>query len=258
MSREDVIRRIVERDIRRQGLSEELVAAEVPELHASACELFGAWDTALRYAGISRRRFSRSKLTSAAKVIRSLQRLAADGLDLSARTNKDRDRGLYDAARRHFGKWRKALIAAGISGESKSPPVPPAPPPKLTGPQMIEALKQRHAKGQPISRAAIQRDDHELARAALGFFKLWNRFLEAAGIPPARIRKRNEWNQEKVLAAIRQRALEGKPLRRFQVVVEQNRLVNAARRYYPTWTDAVAAALQEAPGSDTPSQPINP
>ena len=56
MTREDVIRRIVELDLQDQGLSAEFVQRNARQLHAAACEHFGTWDTALQYAGVGVRR----------------------------------------------------------------------------------------------------------------------------------------------------------------------------------------------------------
>jgi hypothetical protein len=51
ISREEVIRRIVECEMQGQSLTEENVLQDVPDLHQAACERFGTWDTALEYAG---------------------------------------------------------------------------------------------------------------------------------------------------------------------------------------------------------------
>ena len=55
MSREAVIRRIVQREVRTSGLTEDAVRRDEPELYQTACTLFGAWETALQYAGINLR-----------------------------------------------------------------------------------------------------------------------------------------------------------------------------------------------------------
>lgn len=60
MSREDVIRRIVERDIQRLGLSEDVICRELPELYKDAIEFYGTWDTALQYSGVSGRRATKN------------------------------------------------------------------------------------------------------------------------------------------------------------------------------------------------------
>jgi hypothetical protein len=49
MTRQKVIRRIVDREQKKLNLTETVVAKEEPELLRMACECFGAWDTALLY-----------------------------------------------------------------------------------------------------------------------------------------------------------------------------------------------------------------
>ena len=54
MLRQDEIREIVKRDDQERGFAEELVIKEDKGLFEAACEYFGAWTTALHYAGIIR------------------------------------------------------------------------------------------------------------------------------------------------------------------------------------------------------------
>jgi hypothetical protein len=44
MTREDLIRAIVQRDLQNQGLTAEVVLGEAPGLHTAGCEHFGTWD----------------------------------------------------------------------------------------------------------------------------------------------------------------------------------------------------------------------
>jgi hypothetical protein len=115
MSRESVIRQIVERDQKGQNLTEETVLREVPDLHRAASELFGVWDTALQYAGVDPRRLSAKQGYTSEYVLHRLRRICRDGYSIKANDNMRRDRRLYDASLRYFGAWRKALEAAGVN-----------------------------------------------------------------------------------------------------------------------------------------------
>ncbi len=75
----------------------------------------GPWETALGYAGVSAHDVGRCRDLSPERIKHRLRRLCTTGYDLAAKINKSRDRALYDAAVRHFGSWRDALIAAGIN-----------------------------------------------------------------------------------------------------------------------------------------------
>lgn len=115
MIRETIIRKIVELDLAGHSLLEDKVRAADELLHAAAVNEFGAWETALVYAGVSAHNVGRSRDLSPERIKQQLRRLCATGYDLGAMVNRSRDRAFYDAAVRHFGSWREALTAAGIN-----------------------------------------------------------------------------------------------------------------------------------------------
>jgi hypothetical protein len=248
MSREDVIRQIVERDVQNLGLTEELVTLETPELYAAACEFYGTWDTALQYAGISERRVAAADLSKPEHVLRKIRQLCLDGYDLSASRNKERDRQLFNAARRHFGSWKQALRAVGMNLEQARPSSRPR---SLNRDKIIEILRQRHEAGLSLSWSVVCLENRVFAVAAKQLFRSWRRALEAAGLLPERnaTGTSRKWDRQTILDAIRRRQQEGKSLQCSRVREEEGGLVSAARRYFATWDDAVAAAI-------APPQPI--
>lgn len=245
MSREDVIRQIVERDIQDLGLSEELVVREAPELYSAACESYGTWETALQYAGVSERRVVVPDLSSPDQVLRKIRQLCLDGYDLSAGRNKERDRKLFNAARRHFGSWRKALRAVGMNLEQARPSSKPR---NLSRDKVISILRQRQAEGKSLEWSVVCLENRVFAVAAKQLFRSWRRALEAAGMLPERVvssEGTRKWDRHTIIEAIRLRQRDGKSLQCAHVRREQGGLVSAARRYYATWNDAVFAAQLE-------------
>jgi hypothetical protein len=255
MSREDVIRQIVERDVQGHGLAEELILREDGHLHAAACEHFGTWNTALRYAGIDGRRVRRRKVTQkgrsrrvlihsrsgAGDVVREIRRLCLMGYDLSASRNIQRDRPLYEAARRNFGSWRQALVAVGINLERARLPKRPR---KFNKDYLLDVLRRRSQAEQTLIWHMVCLENRELATAVKTAFGSWKRAMTAAGLSD---KYRNhsssqKWDKQRILDAIRRRQQEGKSLQCSRVREEQAGLVSAARRYFPTWADAVTAA----------------
>ena len=184
MSREDVIRQIVDRDIHKQGLSEDAVVREAPELYTAACGFYGTWETALHYAGVSelraingkRRRsdkFHRTVMNSDCgpeAVVRAIRKLCVTGYDLSAARNLRRDRRLYEAARRHFGTWRQALVAAGINLDRAKLRGKPR---KLAKEKLISQLRQRHEQGQSLAWHRICLEDRAFATAVRSAYGSW-------------------------------------------------------------------------------------
>lgn len=117
MSREDVIRQIIQRETAGKSLSAETVCSENVRLLDKACELFGSWENALEYSGVGQSLNAKQALSSE-KVMQHLRSICFRGYTLTARHNMKRDRALFNAARRHFGTWRNALRAAGIRPEN--------------------------------------------------------------------------------------------------------------------------------------------
>lgn len=79
MKREDVIRQIVARELANESIDASKVERGSPDLFAAANELFGIWETALRYAGIPNyeRRIVEDLTCDA--VIRKLRHLCNNG-----------------------------------------------------------------------------------------------------------------------------------------------------------------------------------
>ena len=181
MRREDVIRKIVEREVRGQPLSAEAAARDARALHSAACEHFGTWETALTYAGISRRRAAIEDQYSPDRVLRKLRKLCCNGYDLSARSVARRDRRLVDTARQHFGSWRKALRAAGITLERIAPPGKSG---RLDRDAIIQELHRRHRAGLTLKWSDVALENRTFALNVKYAFGSWCRGLAAAGLAP--------------------------------------------------------------------------
>lgn len=256
MSREDVIRQIVERDLQKLELTEESVSREAPELYAAASEFFGTWDTALQYAGISDRRVvSRTPRNKKARtrqlvdslsgpelVIKELRYLCMTGYDLTASHNIHRDRPLYEASRRHFGSWNQALVAAGINLENIRLPTKPR---HFNREELIEALRKRKQSGQTLVWRLVCFENRSFATAVKCAFGSWKRAMTAAGIAiEPDNRPTSRWDLPQILDAIQRLQQEGKSLKCSHVRKEHGALVSAARRFFATWDEAVAAAIR--------------
>ena len=242
MTREDVIREIVERELRNQGLSVEVVLREAPNLHIDACDHFGTWDTALRYAGISRRRLGAEGGYSRERVLQKIGRLCQDGYSLRAGHNQRRDPELYDAARRHFGGWKRALRAAGIDLKKAGLRTQPR---RLDKQAIITALRQRQREGRSLRRCDVSREDRTLATAAKHAFLSWWRALEAAALAPDVPQDRGRlqrWSKQLVIEAIQRRQQDGKPVSVTSARNDDAPLEAAARRHFGSWAEAIRAS----------------
>ncbi len=241
MLRRDVIREIVERDRQKKGLAEETVLHDAKELHEAACGYFGTWNTALRYAGVDRRRLDALNAYSRDGVTKELHRLCVYGYNLSAARNMRRDRRLYYAAVQHFGDWTEALEAAGIDSAHVHTTAKPR---RHDKQRIIEALQQRHHAGLSFSWGQVCRQNHALATAAKNAYGSWRRALVAAGIQPEprRAPARRKWNKERVISQIQERHRQHKPLTYTATRRDNGGLICAAKQYFGRWNAALEAA----------------
>jgi hypothetical protein len=99
-----------------------------------------------------------------------------------------RDVALARGAKRLFGSWDKALVAAGfdapaIRKEARQRFRYP------TAESVTAALRERHASGKRLLRSTVEKGpeaDPALASGVLRFFGNWTRGVRAAGFDPAK------------------------------------------------------------------------
>lgn len=178
MSREQIIRQIVQRELQQQEMAEESVRQDDAQLHEAACELFGAWEIALEYAGVSLRQVRFREQYPAARALREIRQLCVNGCDLAGPRNMRRRRRLYDAACRHFGTWNAALAEVGINLERAFYNRRRRPGRE----EVLETIRRRHHAGQSLRWADVCREDRVCAIAAKTWFRSWRRALIAAEV----------------------------------------------------------------------------
>jgi len=83
-------------------------------LYTQGTWLFGDWDKALRAAGFVPDKMRLHKVWDRKKVIKEIRRLRNRNQPLNARYAIQNYPRLFEAVRRHYGKWGTALRAVGI------------------------------------------------------------------------------------------------------------------------------------------------
>ncbi len=199
------------------------------KLIAAAIVRFGTWHAARRAAGIPAGRPKTQTRWTPEKVIGELRIRSERGQKM---TNMDHtDACLADAARRYFGSYHDALVAAGLAA-----PREPRKRTRWTRERLIAEIQSRHREGRPLSSGCL--NNGSLVRAALRLFGGWRAALQAAGIPGVRI-PRAKWDHQRVLDEIRTQKRKGVPLRKTSV--GQSLYLVACRRF-GSWRAALAAA----------------
>lgn len=240
--RKEVICRIVERQMQGRGLIEAVVLQDTPQLHQSACEQFGTWDTALQYAGVTFRSLYGQRPYTREEVLQKIRRHCRNGRKPTAKSVCRHDYRLQVAAQREFGSWRQALAAAGLDlsrarlGTTK--------PQRLTGRQVIEALRAWNAAGHSLQWCDICLENRALAAAARARFRSWREVttMVAGTVDTTTSVNSYDSDQQQVIGRIWQRQRGGKPITYRVVRKSDPTLLRNAMKHFGGWRRARAAA----------------
>jgi hypothetical protein len=170
---------------------------------------------------------------------------------------KRRHAQLVQAARRCFGTWSKAVMAAGVDPNKLKGILP------WTKPRIIEAILLRALNGEPLGSQTVK--PGSLSKAAIREFGSWPAALRAAGLDPdehspraqeattgtaipavdgrsATPRPYRRWGTDEVVEAIRSRAADKRRMNATAVADEDASLYRVAARRYGSWDAALQAA----------------
>jgi DNA-binding protein H-NS len=257
-TRECIIRQLLDREskglplnVGRQGIDS--------ALHSAAQRIFGSWQNAIQAAGIAPRQMPSGKRWSPAKILVAIRHLARRQRPLTALQMERHHHNIVTAARRHFGSWNKAVLAAGVD-PSKLRRVLPWKPERI-----IEAILTRALRNDSLS--ARQVEPRSLTAAAKRFFGSWPAAVAAAGLDPAmtarqskrqsppmvEVRSRGKtkssggdrkqrWNKDRVIASLQLRLAACKRMNGTALAREDASLYDAMRRYFGNWREAMRAA----------------
>lgn len=114
--RERVAEELRKRWRERQPLNMRALTATVEggRLYAAASGRFGSYKAAIRAAGIDYDKICKAPVWSRSKVVEALRACKARGLPLHDNAVSRSNSALYNAARKWFGAYKKAIRAAGF------------------------------------------------------------------------------------------------------------------------------------------------
>jgi hypothetical protein len=225
-TREGIIETLQDRHVRGKEINYERDS----RLIGAAIARFGSWHEAKRAAGVPVGRRKPKKRWTPDRVIQEIRARRTRGLTI---VNVDRsDPSLTHAARRYFGTWHDALVAARVI----SPTPRRRQPQRWTRERVIDEVRSRYRAGKSLK--GTSPNNRLLAGAAYRLFGSWPAALRAAKIPGVR-EPRKQWTHQRVLDEIQTRVRKGLPLRK--VAVGQS-LYSAALRRFGSWRSALEAA----------------
>jgi len=124
-TREEILSRIREMNAQGHDLLDPRFKNRHRTLYLAACahRYFGSWKRAVQAAGLDHEQMRESRVWTQARILRTIQELAAQNKPLGWAFIEEHEPGLYRAARRkeNFGSWASALRAAGVLEPAKAP-----------------------------------------------------------------------------------------------------------------------------------------
>lgn len=193
-------------------------------LAAAAARLFGSLDAAMEAAHVVPKGRRWSKL----KIIEAIQDRYVRGQPVNIAGF--RDIKLAAAAKRHFGSWREAVAAAGLTDKYSAP----TPTRSWTKDAVLEAIQTWSQQGRPLT--DVSKQDQGLYCGAKLHFGSWRAALRAAGFEAAH----RVWDKREIVNEIRDRRQRGQSLSSgFRA---NTNLAAAAARHFGTWRKALRAA----------------
>jgi hypothetical protein len=234
---------------------------------------FGSWDEALRRIGLDPAKVRLSKVTwrgwsqwrhaGNAAIVAELRRRARTGETLSCKQIPRSQWGnaLLTRARRLFGTWSQALIAAGLEryGEPRSPwQTAKSPWPTADRAAIAAEIRRRKRVGAALGYKRIFRERWGTALLKRGtiLFGSWNAALRANGITPAH--ENSPWpqaNKASILVEIRRRQRAGQSLVQRRLTREKwgDPFARRCRVLFGGWNAALrAAGVQFTPAGKSP------
>ena len=167
-----------------EGHSLRATAREDPALYAAGKRLFGTWTKARAAAGHP---IPGKIVLSAEEVLAAMQKHVAEGGSLS-KLAVDNPL-LQRSARHHFGRWSRAVDAAGITAKRRQ---------RWDKRSVIAAMQKRHADGLDLRKT--WREDKSLFRGACLHFGGWRPAMRVAGFEPI---KAERWSKQRIIERLR-------------------------------------------------------
>ena len=141
--------------------------------------------------------------------------------------------GLWNAARRLYGSWLRALKKVGIDPDTVRRRR------RRSRREVLDALTGMIQKGVDLSYTSVRRSHPTLVAAAEARFGSWSNTLKASRVDPQSVARHRRWTDSSVLTALR--AL-GRGYRLGEVRDMDTGLVAAALKAFGSWEGAMHAA----------------
>ncbi|MHC4252903.1 MAG: hypothetical protein ACYS9X_27615 [Planctomycetota bacterium] len=202
-----------------------------PKLLSAAVRYCGGWREALEASGVDCDPIPEQKVRTREALTRDLRSWVKEHGPLNPKRLHLTDSALYWATTGKFGRLSDAARELGLPYRSTVQP--------WSEERVLDGIRRRASSGCSLAAGVVKQDDSRLYAASGRLFGSWANAAEAAGFEYPRCQR---WTMERIVAEIRLRASEGRPLKRAVVSRENRPLVGAARHHFGSWGAAVSAS----------------
>ena len=250
LSREKIIRAILQLEASDKSLAGESAKEHSPDLYRDACEAFATWEIALAYAGV--RSLRRSVDTDSISCITAADVQASIRHECAIRNNllpefvKRRSPKLYSVAVRLLKSWENAVISAGIGPDDTLK--------RLKRKEFYDAdtivrlLRDRYARGEPMAQFKVLQSQYLLGLSAVRAFGTWGKALEIAEVPQCRsVNRMRSWSRRSVSLILREMLGNGESIEESSVAELDRHLYVNALRLFGSWDEACKTIEGELP-----------
>jgi len=177
------------------------------------------------------------------KLIQTIRELHEQGVDLSPTAIQQTHSALFASARSrsHFGSWRTAIEAAGLSYDGIKRLKQ-----RWSHDEIVRQIREHHAKGSDLldPKFKIKNRNLYLAACAHRYFGSWRRAIHAAGLDHESMREDHIWTRRRILDTIQDMSQRGEPLNWAHIEEHCPGIYRAARRRenFGSWHHALMAA----------------
>lgn len=243
-SREIITQVIKKRYKKKIPLNSNYVQIHEARLYGAANKYFGGWPEAVEAAGLDYSKFRKVTMRYWSKeaIVAEILRRSNVGLSIRGYDVNNQDRGLYQAAKRHFGRngWSKARVFAGFD------PVDPRPW-KIWNAETVKAeILKLYKNNVSLNAGALHRGQYVYVLAAgRKVFGSWGRAIRSAGLDYKKIRKGRQkgwWTKPRILMCIRALERRGVRLSHNSIRASRGPLLAATLVHFGSWSQAVEAA----------------
>ena len=211
---------------------------EYPELLFAAIYYFKNWSHALTSCGIDAKKARRHQIWSRNRIKRELISLNKQGEDLSWKEFEKKHRFLLYAGIEYFGTWKNALSTIGLDYSKIKKPH------EWSKEKILKEIMSLKEQGIDLSYRAMRRQGYgDLLGSGQFYFGNWGKAVIKAGLDYNKIKKREDWSKEKIIATIKVLHKQGVDLSYNELRrAGYGKLASMGIHYFPNWGKAIEAA----------------